>query len=118
MNIQRSNHPLGNRPPGGGGGSDWRDLPELFQPDLYPKNGSYNGLSTDARDMLADRVAPILLDTLVKLPGHGIFERDHQKMAYQRYRHEGDNALENALPDVLNQLVNRNIFNSSVYNGL
>ena len=38
----------------------------------------------------------------------------YNKMAYRRYRREGENALESAMPDVLNQLANRNMLNSSV----
>lgn len=141
------NHPLGNKPPEGGGGppgNDWGDLPELFQPDLYPKSGSYTGLPTDARDQVADRAIPLMLDTLDKLPGQiqnyestsldrlgqdfdtagGDFQRrimeslgeitKYNKMAYRRYRREGENALESAMPNVLNQLANRNMLNSSV----
>ena len=91
--------------------------------------------------MVADRAIPLMLDTLDKLPGQienyestsldrlgqnfdaagSDFERrimeslgeitKYNKMAYRRYRREGENALESAMPDVLNQLANRNMLN-------
>ena len=139
-------HPLGNKPPGGGPSPPpgFGDLPDLFQPDKYPKSGSYSGLPEDYRDMVAGRAIPLLLNTVEKLPGQiDKYESDslgalgsefdasgadfqqrimaalqeidkYNKLAARSYQKQGQRAIGNMLPDVLNNLANRNVLQSSV----
>ena len=137
-------HPLHPGGPPGPSPSPFGDLPDLFQPDKYPWSQSYSGLPPDYRDMVAQRAVPLMLDTVEKLPGQinkyestslgelgPAFDQagedfqsrvttalenidKYNKLASRYYRKEGEHAIGDMLPGVLNNLASRNVLQSSV----
>ena len=117
-------------------------LPDLFQPDKYPK--SYSGLPPKWRDKIAEGTIPELIKRVQAMGGEidkfesgsltdlggrydegreeyrgniqaALAEVDkYSKLASRGFENQGQRALQGAMPGILNQLANRNVINSSM----
>ena len=104
-------HPGGGAPsfgfeaPSMGGGS----FPELFQPDKFPR--SYSGLPKAQRDKIAGDLTPMLIEKAKALPETIDKYTSNAANLYQNLTRQ---ALSDAMPGVLNNLISRRMLNSSV----
>ena len=124
--------PTSPKPPGGGGGGGGGGgksgtdamlgaLDDLFQPDKYPRSGSYSGLPKDARDLIAGQVPEMLIQSVRDYPGQvDAYETGamgdlglYTKLAARAYRNASQQALNQMMPGILNQLAQRNVLKSS-----
>lgn len=87
------------------------DLPELFQPDKFPRSDAYSGLAVPYREKIEQGIIPELVARAKALPE--TIDRYTQNAA-RLYERQSRQALEGSLPGLLARLGRRGMLNSSV----